>query len=237
MKLTKDYTGQELENLTDDQVTRLIDWECAEEGVPFAPDDPPTYTPVAAEKDIRAWKVGNTGILCKTQADAQTIADFLGKFDRWNQTYDYLLGYNDVMKPCSEELIVSVEDGYSLAKMRERVEVIKRDKKDKEYYEAAKKKWDSVVGSRGRIADWTWERIWKAREFRQEREHLHQQLERCIELADGNREIGLRFFKKSNDGWTAFLTIEGNEVSDKHYDNPDGPCAESAQQAEQEVEF
>jgi hypothetical protein len=225
IKLLRDYTGAELEELSEQQVQRLVDLECAEAGLPFAPDPPPPYAPLKQEHDVRLYQVGKTDILVDRREKAEEIAAFLRQHELWTNEVDWRFGYVSVGKRSEDALEVAAVDSYSLAKLQARKDALAKDAEAKKAHEEATQAYSKACEARQNVSDAVWKVAYAAWRFRGRREELEAQLKRCVELAEGNEAIGLRFFEKANSYYRDYFTVavDGDtlRIDRKHFANPD----------------
>ena len=93
MKTINEMTDQEIYDLTDEQIDRLIITRCAKEGVRFV-DEPPVmktydYKPISPSNFF--YLLEGLSIAVFNQDDAIKIAKFLSKFDLYKTTYDFTI--------------------------------------------------------------------------------------------------------------------------------------------------
>lgn len=93
MKTINEMTDQEIYDLTDEQIDRLIITRCAKEGVRFV-DEPPAmktynYKPISPSNFF--YLLEGLSIAVFNQDDAIKIAKFLSKFDLYKTTYDFTI--------------------------------------------------------------------------------------------------------------------------------------------------
>lgn len=127
MKTIDKMTDQEIYDLTDEQVEKLIVTRCAEEGVRFI-DEPPImkiydYKPISPSHFFYYLEGLNIAVL--DQDDAIKIAKFLSEFDLYRTRYDFT---------------VSNEELYSRLDIINIKHVPMFDTKDKEAYKSVKDK-------------------------------------------------------------------------------------------------
>lgn len=96
MKTINEMTDQEIYDLTDEQVEKLIVIKCTEEGVRFI-DEPPImktydYKPISPSHFFYYLEGLNIAVL--DQNDAIKIAKFLSEFDLYKTRYDFVV-YNE----------------------------------------------------------------------------------------------------------------------------------------------
>lgn len=238
MKLLKDYTGRELEDLADDEVQRLVDLECADAGVAFLPDHPGAFAAAAPKTDAVMYKVGNTGLFTSTREAAESIIDLLRGFAfvtlgaRWNRDYSRSIPTLGFLELDTE---VGRMEVYSEKRAAELKDDVARENERKIDHKNALEEFDKVSNSRQNVSDAVWKMIGEARAFKAKRESLVADLARYISLADGSNEIGLRFFQKAHPAYEEFLNFKincrpsnsanaaGSDLRLKWFSNPENP--------------
>lgn len=234
IRLLAVYTGTELETLTDEQVEKLINYECAEAGVPFAPEAPTPFVAAKPDNDVTLFQIGTLPIHTKDRATAEEVADFLAKHEFWTNGYDWKYGYeNNFAQPVDRQFNIAKVETFSESKIAARKDQLAADKGLKERAQAEGKAYGEAMGRRSRISESVWGQVHNARQFDYERKRLIGQLDKCVELADGNAEIGLRFFTKANGGYEKYFTASVNSeglllIVHKHYINPENVESETA---------
>lgn len=98
MRRIEDMTDQEIYDLADEQVERMVTMRCAEEGVRFV-DEPPVmetcdYKPITPSGFFYYLK--ELGIAVFDQGDAIKIAEFLSGFDLYKTRYDFTISKNEL---------------------------------------------------------------------------------------------------------------------------------------------
>ena len=233
IRLLADYTGAELETMTDEQVEKLVNYECAESGVPFAPEPPTPFTPAKPDYDVVLYQIGSLPLHVKDRATAEAVADCLSQWEFWKNDHDWRYGYEHrFAQPFGGAWDVTKVATFSESKIAARKDQLAADKSLKETSEAEKKAYGDVMDKRTRINESVWNVVRAAQRFDYERMRLMSQLDKCVELADKNAEIGLRFFKKANSGYgkyfDASISADGLLlVVHKHYINPENSEAAS----------
>jgi len=224
IKLLRDYTGVELEQLQEAEVSRIIDLECAEAGVPFALEHPGEYKPLPKDTDVVLYQIGHTGLLVQDRKEAEQLAEYLRQFELWTNECNWQFGYEPVAQHSMDKLEIVRVDGYSLSKMKDKKDAIARDKELKERHDKAVEAYSQVLQSRGRVSESVWKIVHAAWDFKEQRESLIRELNRYVELAEGDGAIGLRFFQKARQHSKYFraLIINGSLVLENHiFQNPE----------------
>lgn len=127
MKTIDKMTDQEIYNLTDEQVEKLIVTRCAEEGVRFI-DEPPvmkTYGYKSISPSHFFYYLEGLNIAVLDQNDAIKIAKLLSEFDLYRTRYDFTISNEEL---CSRLDIINIRH------------VPMFDTKDKEAYKSVKDK-------------------------------------------------------------------------------------------------
>ena len=127
MKTIDKMTDQEIYDLTDEQVEKLIVTRCAEEGVRFI-DEPPvmkTYGYKSISPSHFFYYLEGLNIAVLDQNDAIKIAKLLSEFDLYRTRYDFTISNEEL---CSRLDIINIRH------------VPMFDTKDKEAYKSVKDK-------------------------------------------------------------------------------------------------
>lgn len=127
MKTINEMTDQEIYDLTDEQVEKLIVTRCAEEGVRFI-DEPPvmkTYGYKSISPSHFFYYLEGLNIAVLDQNDAIKIAKLLSEFDLYSTRYDFTISNEEL---CSRLDIINIRH------------VPMFDTKDKEAYKSVKDK-------------------------------------------------------------------------------------------------
>lgn len=185
--------------LADEQVSKLIDYECALEGAPMLPPEPGMKpTKQLPEQDAVVFTVG--GHMTLSADHAQAIFAALTSGQLYDESYEGRFYEIKFLEPI-------IQTGYHAPKIEskrsysaERWNQIRADvseytaklaeweKKNEEYQKALK--------SRSTIHERVWDRIMTARNHASDREQLRREFERYLELAEGNRRVALNFLEK-----------------------------------------
>lgn len=206
MKSVSDMTEKEILALTDEQIARMIDLACVDEGVALLPALPDEPTKPDHEPDLMLYKVeGSQVAYPKSEAAVEVVASMVKttpyildyvSHGRRNATYSY------VAKPMPRSHHyypkVSSTQVYSES-MWDRI----KDELDaynglKEQYDAAKKEYDSSLNDRKGISADIWGKIEKVRTHESNRNRHRREFQRYLDLADGNRSLALKFYADSH---------------------------------------
>ena len=137
IRLLADYSGAELEQLTDEQVDKLINYECAEAGVPFAPEPPTPFVPAKPEHDVTLFQIGTLPIYTKDRATAEEVADFLAKHEFWKNEHNWKYDHdNYYAQPVDRQFNIAKVETFSESKIAARKDQLAADKGLKERAEA-----------------------------------------------------------------------------------------------------
>lgn len=202
MKRIYDLTEAELLSLTDEDVMRYIDYECALEGVPMLPPVPGACpVKVTPAPDANVFEVA--GFLTMDSTHATRILDAFNSGELYKESYpgsDYGTKYLTPMsndqysKPKIETKTVHSAEQWDKIKDSHQAFVGEKaawDKINKTYQEALK--------GRSSISEDVWQQIRDAREHSYDRERLREEFGRYLVLAEGNKQIALNFLEKVKD--------------------------------------
>ena len=197
MKRIWDLNDEEVLSLTDEQVARFVDIECAHEGAPIEPDYPGPKPEVEdPECDQVLYNV--TGV--PYYFDDKAVADALAAAFTGARMFDTKkIGTIEVVRDIpsyhspqdfgtvSTKAVVSMQ---SYDKHREAIEanaaLIRK-------WESAKSEYDSAIRERRKAADSVYEYVAEARKRDMRRKQLEKALAEYVALADGDETIALRF--------------------------------------------
>lgn len=195
MKRFDKFTDEELLALEHEQIVRLIDLECAFDGVPLLPEEPPAE--IAVEKpnpDQIVFEVGPWNFL--DQMDADTI---LLAFNETTSRVDieYASGgeYSDKVAKAADPIrSVTSSLAYSQAhwdKYREALQskgdILGRYKRERDEY-------DKIVECRQKVSVKIWNEIENARMMAATVKRLRAEYVKYLELADKDGAIADKFF-------------------------------------------
>jgi hypothetical protein len=197
MKTFWDLTKDEIVGLTSDQIARYIDIDCAEQGVSLLPDLPPAPIYEKPAKDCVVYSVDNFDV--STPEEANVILDALGKVRLLKLDYDYG-NYSD--QYISDTRNVDVPDVkkvqvYSAKLYNSIRNDLKSYSEKKNAYEREQKEYSKILSERSRISDAIWNKYNEVTEEFQNREYMKKEFAKYLDLADGDKEIAMRFFDKA----------------------------------------
>lgn len=197
MKRIYDMEDTEVLALTDEQISNLVDYECALEGVPLLPPEPgPAPVKVAPPLDLKVFEVG--GVMVVDAEHAGRILDVITSGPIFKKEYD------------KEHLVPLNSGDYSFPKIETKmvrsIEQWEAIKADMTAYEAAKREYDKtsklyndITKDRQRIVNGIYDIIHDVRDLNWQREHIRSEFARYLVLAEGNPQIALNFLEKVKD--------------------------------------
>jgi hypothetical protein len=200
MKRIHEMNDAEILTLTDDQITKLIDYECALEGVPFLPPNPgPKPEKPAMEKGKTCYSIGGVYVLDMKHAvkileaitsDTVFKTDYTGS--DYNNQYLKRLSTDDYGYPS----ITTHE--YPLPEQWDKVkDAMAAYKHTLKAWEELNTAYTSAVTGRQDIVDAAYETVSAARNRRYEMDSLRSEFERYMELAEQNPTVAMNFLVKS----------------------------------------
>lgn len=201
MKTIDKMTDQEIYDLTDEQVEKLIVIRCAEEGVRFM-DEPPVmktydYKPISPSHFF--YYLEGLSIAVLDQNDAIKIAKFLSEFVLYRTRYDFVVS-ND--KLCGKLDIINIKhipmfdtkDEETYKSIKDKNDEIEKEYKDQvdKYKENTKKMCE--------IRDKIWSKVI---DVRREIDHMNHLkflfVKKYLPLVDHDTDKAMIFFKKAYD--------------------------------------
>ena len=201
MKTIDKMTDQEIYNLTDEQVEKLIVTRCAEEGVRFI-DEPPImktydYKPISPSHFF--YYLEGLSIAVLDQNDAIKIATFLSKFDLYKTTYDFTISNEKIYNKLDiinikhipmfdtkdEEAYKSIKDKNDEIEKEYKDQVDKYKENTKKMCEIRAEIWPKVIDVRRKIDHMNHLKVLFVKEY--------------LPLVDHDTDKAMIFFKKAYD--------------------------------------
>lgn len=201
MKTIDKMTDQEIYNLTDEQVEKLIVTRCVEEGVRFI-DEPPImktydYKPISPSHFF--YYLEGLSIAVLDQNDAIKIAKFLSEFDLYRTSYDFVVSNEEL---CGKLDIINIKhipmfdtkDKETYKSIKDKNGEIEKEYKDQvdKYKENTKKMceirakiWSKVIDVRRKIDHMNHLKVLFVKEY--------------LPLVDHDTDKAMIFFKKAYD--------------------------------------
>lgn len=207
MKRFTDLAEAELTALSEDDIARYIDYACAENGVALLPALPPEPKPVDYEPDAKVYQLGYHWNFA-TAEDAARVLDAIKASNMIATTYlSTPSGITSTALTNRREALpgITVNDAFSAERAAQLKDELAGAKIAEDIYAKAKKEYDSAVAERDAYASEIREKVERAWETRHRREQRQRDYERYLDLADGNREIALRFLTRAHSDTQALL--------------------------------
>ena len=92
MKTITEYTNDEVLELTDDELSKIIDYQCALAGIPLLPNQPDMPIKPEYDLDSEVYTVG--GFMFRDKESAESVKDLINKQSLVKVDYDYNIGYD-----------------------------------------------------------------------------------------------------------------------------------------------
>lgn len=198
MKRLTAYTRAELAELTEDEIQKLIDLECASEGIALLPPKPEKTPELELpEPDLKAYVVA--GIIVSDMKHASRLLETItsGTIFKSDYSGDYNRKYLKPLKQADYNYPKIEQESYYSPELYD--ELKRREKAHKEQYGAWKqleKQYDEALEARQSIASEVFKAINEARDYYFEIERIRSQFERYLVLAENNRQIAMNFLEK-----------------------------------------
>jgi hypothetical protein len=196
MKTVNDLTESELVALSDEELERYIDIECAERGVPMLPPEPIPPSEPFIPYDVIAYTVAHFDF--QNREDAEAVAAIInGKpRARYESTYPH---YEQRFVGWSVQERAHVEEKPILSTAQQMATKAEREKHaaDKKAYDEQYTEYRKILGDRSDVGDEVRERRWTALRSHRDRDENRARFAHYMTMADGNRSIAYRFFEKS----------------------------------------
>jgi hypothetical protein len=195
MKSYTDLTDNELVNLTEDEIKRYIDYECAQKGIALLPKNPEKPQLGKPEPDVTYYIIGD--FLLYEQKEALDLLEFLQKLKLASLENRY--DKDKKIKPISEYDMPKIQTGcaYSKEKFTEIQDEIKKYNETMEMYNELKDEYDKAYNGRKDVIKEINTLINDARKAISRKDFLREQWTRYNDLAEGNTAIALNFMLKA----------------------------------------
>ncbi len=232
MKNFDDLTDEEVLALSDDDVQRYIDRECAEAGIPLLdhPGPKPDDSPLAG--DLKTFEV--SGVFFTDKMEAMEICDAINKCAS-RVSIGYVSGpsYQKKAAPADANVAITETMVLSEAAANNRAAAIAAAERRKKDYEARLVAFNNAGYSRNRIADEITGRVEAVAGKERLKADVRRQHEKYLELAEGNRRTAARFLlaaiKNARELCPELFTFTNNDPADyplsskRHYVPDEGP--------------
>lgn len=201
MKTIDKMTDQEIYDLTDEQVEKLIVIRCAEEGVRFM-DEPPvmkTYGYKSISPSHFFYYLEDLNIAVLDQDDAIKIAKFLSDFDLYRIKYDFTVSNE---KLYSKLDIINIKHTPMFDTKDEETYKSIKDKNDKikEEYKDQADKYKENTKKMSEIRAEIWSKVIDVRRKIDHMNHLKVLfVKEYLPLVDHDTDKAMIFFKKAYD--------------------------------------
>lgn len=201
MKTINEMTDQEIYDLTDEQIDRLIITRCAKEGVRFV-NEPPvmkTYGYKSISPSHFFYCLEGLNIAVLDQNDAIKIAKLLSEFDLYRTRYDFTVSneklyskldiinikHTPMFDTKDEETYKSIKDKNDEIEKEYKNQVDKYKENTKKMCEIRAKIWSKVIDVRRKIDHMNHLKVLFVKEY--------------LPLVDHDTNTAMTFFKKAYD--------------------------------------
>jgi len=195
VKRFDDLSDPDVLGLTDDQVKRWVDIECAVAGVPLLPAEPVKPLAVDFSTDLTGYEVGSF-VFADADAAAKVLT-LLKSVKVYQSEYCNAPGYKRVLKP-NNDIAIEAKPFFS----PEHWDTVKADAANaarlENAYNEATRAYAKVVEARKRIVNDINARVEEVHQREQARLRIKSDYDRYLDLAGGNEEIAKRFL---NNAW------------------------------------
>ena len=201
MKRLKDYTKEELINITDEEKKLLIEVEAMCEGVEI-PEEPKYLEVLEVEApDMEVYVVETDDLIYESKEKAERVVSFLNSIRTGNLDYDYLNGYDRKYFKTTDKLVsAKAVRVYSYEKYRKLSELLRTNKKAKELNDNLRSEYNEALKGFNKIVAEVQGAIDNAVYEQQAEERYRTAYNRYIEIANGDKEVAQKFFRNTYSG-------------------------------------
>jgi len=208
MKRLTDYTNEELRDLNQDGIERLIDLECCFEGIPLLPESSPVKPEVnKPQEDLNLFNIDD--VLLERKEDAQEIVNLLNGMTRMRRDWStdgYVLNEESVsFKP---------QKAFSSEHREKHKAQEKAAKEIETRYNLAKKEYDGIIKERKSVIDKVSVAVGLAFDEVEKINRYKKQYARYLQLAEGEKDIALNFMKAAHPDEDEYIEEILGKISD-----------------------
>jgi len=207
MKRYTDFTDEELLTITEEDLSALVDLECAISGVPLLPAAPEYVQEVDVAPDTTVYEVA--GFYFEERGAADRVANVINEQRPLQVTCDWQLDRcRHVDGYAGSGAVVKAEQVLTKATHERTRNARMEYKAKKEAYDKLRKEYDRIVSMREECAENVYRAVERARTERSRRELAEGNLQRYIQLADGDEEQARKFFDAAYPDLVVYLPRE-----------------------------
>lgn len=196
MKKITEMTRQEILALTDEQIIALMDYECAEQGIPLLPE--PTAPTIDTPKpDIVYYQCH--GVSFFKREDAEALSEFLLSKSVAKEQWDTSWKNRFMVAEEKDEFVVNALKGWSQSGIAEARVKLTAAQTTEEKYAADKKKYDEARDRRDEACRYILRARENAYSDQYREDHLRQMFDQYVKLANGDKWVAMRFLEKVED--------------------------------------
>lgn len=194
LKRFADLTASEKLALSDEEIDRYIDLECAVSGVPLVPVAPGAKPKVEVKPDLVLYKFNE--IYLRNQCDAVALAEFLTTVETVGIEYVPGPGYEHKETPLRAPHTYKPEPVFSEAAATNWHDAIGRQAQAEADWRKAKEAYDRILSQRAEVSEPIYDELIDLREDAAARANIRAEYARYVELAKGDGGIALAFLEK-----------------------------------------
>jgi hypothetical protein len=194
MRTISEYNQEQLLSITDEDIEKVIDFQCALEGVPLLPERPVEPTKLEIAPDVTVYEVA--GFVFKEKESAEIVQQAINGQVMVKIDYDYNLGYDYkyVTSVNDNAAAIAANKYLSLAAFDEAKSEIAKYTAEYKQFDGLNKIYQDVSSQRQDIADRVWNAVYDARRIRDDKLNAMKRFERYVGMADGDKELANKFF-------------------------------------------
>ena len=199
MKRYYDYEDHEILQMTDEDIDKLIEIECAVAGAPLRMEQPVPPQPSAVEPDVTTYTVPAGTLRFANKETALAAVEFLNGLSRMRIESIIPRSYGAPYRVESDdsELSVGTERNWSDVHYATHAKAIKDAKAAKDEYDRARREYDDAHKKREASVKDVYDHVRHVRDRDADRRHCRQTFASYLELAEGQQEIALSFMLKT----------------------------------------
>ncbi len=216
MKLLKDYTSEQLEVITNEEVETIIKYECLEEGVALLPKKEPAK-PIdpTISPDITVYSIEGlldySKITLKSFEDASKLKEVLETITfgvlKYSNSYKY-----KYFQPNDKSIEIKPVKAFSMSKYQELDSKIKSFEIESNRYEERIKEYNKTMEVQNNIVDYVYSYVDKCREHKYKRDDMLVEFKEYLNLMNGDFNTSYKLFKRAYSDCDKYFTIEKDTI-------------------------
>lgn len=199
MKRYYDYEDHEILQMSEEDIEKLVEIECAVAGAPLRMAAPTPLAECSVEPDVTTYVVQASTLRFANREAALAAVEYLNGLPRLTREsiVRHTYGPPYRVEPDESELTVGTERNWSDAHYAAHKSELVARAAAKEEYDRARREFDAAQKSRQSSVDAVYSHFHAVRDRESNRRHCRETFASYLELAEGNQDIALGFMLRT----------------------------------------